>query len=124
VGYAVEAGLLDEAEAMHHEDRHLVSNMLGSPDMRIDVGSTIELADRDTLILASDGLFDNLHIEEIVQRIRKGPLGKVAAELVDDCRRRMEGVDAQQPCKPDDLTFVAFRLKPPRRRRVAAKPAD
>lgn len=119
VGYAVEAGLLDESEAMHHEDRHLVSNMLGSPDMRIDIGSTIELADRDTLILASDGLFDNLHIEEIVRHIRKGPLGKVATTLVDWCRRRMEGTEAEQPCKPDDLSFIAFRMNPPRRRRPA-----
>jgi serine/threonine protein phosphatase PrpC len=27
--YAVESGLLDEAEALHHADRHLVSNVVG-----------------------------------------------------------------------------------------------
>lgn len=122
VGYAVEAGLLDEAEAMHHEDRHVVSNMLGTPNMRIDLGSTIELAPRDTLLLASDGLSDNLSTEEIVARIRKGPLERVIRCLADDCRRRMDGMEFGQPCKPDDLTFIAFRLAPPRRQ--AAKPAD
>ncbi len=30
VGYAVHTGLLDETEAMHHEDRHLASNIIGS----------------------------------------------------------------------------------------------
>ena len=38
VGYGVESGLLDEKEAMYHEERHLVSNVVGSPDMRIESG--------------------------------------------------------------------------------------
>ncbi|MBN2475618.1 MAG: serine/threonine-protein phosphatase [Pirellulales bacterium] len=109
VGYAVEAGMLDASEAMHHEERHVVSNILGTPDMRIEVGSTIEMARYDTLLLATDGLFDNLHIEEIIERIRKGPLKRVMRTLVADCRRRMETAEEGQPCKPDDLTFVAFR---------------
>ena len=32
-GFAVEAGFLDEREALHHKDRHLVSNFIGSTDM-------------------------------------------------------------------------------------------
>ncbi len=109
VGYAVESGLLDETEAMNHADRHLVSNMLGAADMRIEVGSTIELARYDTLLLASDGLFDNLHLHEIVERIRKGPLEKVISILAEYCRDRMQGGRDGQPSKPDDLTFIAFR---------------
>lgn len=113
VGYALEAGLLDETEAMHHAQRHVVSNVIGTPDMRIEVGSTIEMARYDTLLLASDGLFDNLHTDEIVQRIRKGPLERVMRTLADDCRLRMDSPKEGQPSKPDDLTFVAFRLGRP-----------
>ena len=113
VGYAVEAGMLDETEAMHHAQRHVVSNVIGTPDMRIEVGSTIEMARYDTLLLASDGLFDNLHTEEIVERIRKGPLKRVMRSLIDDCRRRMQIAEPGQPSKPDDLTFVAFRFSRP-----------
>jgi serine/threonine protein phosphatase PrpC len=109
VGYAVESGLLDEAEAMHHAQRHVVSNVIGAPDMRIEVGSTLEMARYDTLLLASDGLFDNLHTDEIVERIRKGPLKRVMRNLIEDCRRRMQTAEEGQPSKPDDLTFVAFR---------------
>ena len=109
VGYAVEAGLLDESEAMNHEDRHLVSNVLGTPDMRIEVGSTIKLARYDTLLLASDGLFDNLTVDEIVDRLRKGPLEKAIDRLATDCRRRMQAPQPGEPSKPDDLTFIAFR---------------
>lgn len=112
VGYGVEAGMLDESEALNHDQRHVVSNVIGTPDMRIEVGSTVELARRDTLLLASDGLFDNFRTEEIVQRIRKGPLKHVMATLVDDCRRRMQHAEEGRPSKPDDLTFVAFRCAP------------
>lgn len=110
VGYAVEAGLLDEREAMHHEDRHIVSNVIGSPDMKIEIGPIIHLAPRDTLLLASDGLFDNLHVEEVVARVRKGPLQAAVEQLVTDARQRMNAAVPGQPSKPDDLTILAFRL--------------
>lgn len=111
VGYAVEAGVIDEAEAVHHEERHVVSNLLGSADMRIEIGPVVRLAPRDTLVLASDGLYDNLYFEEIVERVRKGPLPRVAKSLVDACRRRMTKSDTSRPSKPDDLAFLVFRSR-------------
>lgn len=109
VGYALLAGLLDEAAAMHHEDRHLVSNFVGTPEMRIELGPPLRMNPRDTLLLASDGLFDNLHIDEIAQRIRTGSLGRVADRLAADCRARMLHPQPDQPSKADDLTFIAYR---------------
>ena len=109
VGYAVESGLLDESEAMNHVERHIVSNIIGAPDMRIEIGPTIHLAPRDTLVLASDGLFDNFHIDEIQERVRKGPMHHVLDQLVQECRRRMKGLEQEMPSKPDDLTVILFR---------------
>ena len=109
VGYAVEAGLLDEHEAMHHEDRHLIFNMLGSPDMRIEVGSTLELAPLETVLVASDGLADNVHTAEIVDILRKGPLDEATRALVALARARMLERTEHQPHKPDDLTVVVWR---------------
>lgn len=111
VGFAVESGYLSEVDAMHHEDRHLVSNVLGTPRMRIDVGSPLELAPRDTVLLATDGLSDNLHVPEIVELICKGALPGAAARLADDATRRMTRPESGHPSKPDDLTFVIFRLR-------------
>ncbi len=108
-GFAVEAGFLDHREALHHAERHLVSNFLGSLDMRIDVGGTVELRPRDTIMLASDGLTDNVHLEEIVELIRKGPLDGAASLLVDKANRRMRGAGSGMPSKPDDLSLVLFR---------------
>ena len=111
VGFAVESGLLSEDDAMHHEDRHLVSNVLGTPDMRIDVGSVLQLAPRDTVLLASDGLSDNLHVSEIVEQIRKGPLEAGTRRLASVAVRRMTQAKSGQPSKPDDLTVLLFRLR-------------
>jgi serine/threonine protein phosphatase PrpC len=109
VGYAVEAGLLDPKEAIHHEDRHLVSNIVGSSEMRIEVGRTLELHKYDTVVLGSDGLFDNLHLEEITDFVRKGPLPLAAETLVTTCRHRMCQREQGHPSKPDDLTFLLYR---------------
>jgi serine/threonine protein phosphatase PrpC len=109
VGFAVEAGVLDETEAMHHEDRHLVSNVLGATDMRIEVGAPLALAGHDTVLLSSDGLLDNLHIAEVVDRVRMGPLEAGMRQLADTSLQRMTQPAAGEPSKPDDLTFVAYR---------------
>lgn len=114
-GFAVEAGLLDEDEAIQHEQRHVLFNVIGSPDMRVEIGAASKVAPRDTLLLASDGLFDNLFLDEIVDSIRKGPLERAADTLVERARQRMAGVVADRPCKPDDLTIVLYRPAPPRR---------
>lgn len=113
VGYAVESGLIDEAEAMNHEERHVVSNMVGSVEMRIEIGPAITLAARDTVLIGSDGLWDNLMFDDIVDRIRKGKLDLAAQKLVDAATRHMTETPEQQPSKPDDLTVIAFRLRTP-----------
>lgn len=109
VGYAVEAGVIGEAEAMHHAQRHIVSNVLGNPEMRIELGATLKLASRDTLIVASDGLSDNLHTDEILDCSRTGSLDTVGGRLVSRARARMDEPHPDHPSKPDDLTFVVFR---------------
>lgn len=109
VGYAVEAGLIDEREAMSHDDRHLVFNVVGTPEMRIEVGPRVELSDNDTVLVASDGLLDNLFANEIVETSRKGPLESVMNELVGEARKRMETALPGKPHKPDDLTLLVYR---------------
>ena len=108
-GYAQEAGMMDEHEAIHHEDRHILSNAVGASDMRIDVGPSVQMAPRDTVLLASDGLFDNLVFDRIVDRIRVGRLSGEVAKLSRETLRLMTSQSESHPSKPDDLTIVAFR---------------
>jgi len=121
-GFAVEAGLLDENEAVQHEQRHVLFNVVGSPDMRVDIAAPVRLADRDTVLLASDGLVDNLYVDEIVEIIRAGRLAKAADKLIAAARKRMITDGGTKPSKPDDLTVILYRKRAPRRRE-RARPA-
>lgn len=109
VGYAIESGMLDEEEAMHHDERHVVSNMLGASDMRIEIGPAIRMAARDTLLIGSDGVSDNLGVAEIVEIIRRGPLERAMKTLAAACRERMEHPSEGMASKPDDLSFILYR---------------
>lgn len=108
-GFAVEAGVLDQRAALHHEERHLVSNFIGTSDMRVDMGSGIRLNPRDTVLLASDGLTDNVHIHEITNLIRKGPMAVAVRSITGLARRRMTVETLHQPSKPDDISVILFR---------------
>jgi len=106
VGYAIESGMIDEDDAMHHDQRHVVSNLVGSREMHIEIGPAIRLANRDTIVVGSDGLFDNLHSNEVIQRSRMGrPLDRITA-LVALATERMNHHDDTLPGKPDDLTIL------------------
>jgi serine/threonine protein phosphatase PrpC len=109
VGYAEASGMLDEDAAMFHAERHIVSSMVGMADMRLEIGPVVNLALRDTVVVGSDGLFDNLFVGEIIELVRKGPLDQVGKRLVQACRERMVPGDEERPHKPDDLSFVLFR---------------
>jgi serine/threonine protein phosphatase PrpC len=109
VGYALEAGWISEEDALHHEERHLVSNMIGSPEMRIDVGPTVTMQPRDRLLIATDGLFDNAGLPEIIEIIRKGPLESAVTDLARSCHRKMTEPCDGEPSKPDDLSLVLYQ---------------
>lgn len=108
-GFAIETGLLTEDEAMHHEYRHILLNVIGAPSMRVDAAEPIELAQRDTVILASDGLLDNLYMSEILEEARCGSLRQSADKLVALANERMNTFDESVPSKPDDLSVILYR---------------
>ncbi len=109
VGYGLEAGLIEAGDGLDHEDRHLISSCVGMEGMRIEVASAIPLAARDTVVLASDGLWDNLHAAEVAEVVRKGPLLVAVRELVERCQQRMRGEDEAVTGKPDDLSILLYR---------------
>jgi serine/threonine protein phosphatase PrpC len=109
VGYAVQAGVLDPGDALHHEDLSVVSNLVGTQDMRIEIGPEFRLSERDTVVLASDGVFDNFHAQQVAEVVRAGSLDKVALKLRSACLEAMNSPKEGQPSKPDDLTFILYR---------------
>ncbi|MEM9401523.1 MAG: protein phosphatase 2C domain-containing protein [Pseudomonadota bacterium] len=115
-GYAIEAGYLDEYIALFHPERHLVSNFVGTIDMTIEVGPSVSMRPLDTLVVASDGLTDNLFRDEVIELARKGPLLEAREQLVGTAQERMLAPLSGCPSKPDDLSLIVFRRRRKSRR--------
>ncbi len=105
-GFGVEAGLLSEREAMAHDDRSIVLNILGSPEMFVHVSQPVRLRPRDSVLLASDGLSDNLVTDRIVEGMRIGRCEAAVEALAVTVRRHMHDESAGHP---DDLTLLLYR---------------
>lgn len=108
VSYAQEAGLLSEDEALRHSERHIVSNVIGDQEMSVQVGPPVKLAARDTIVVASDGVFDNASTEEIVGDVRAGPIAQATSRLLARVQGRMLVVESGIG-KPDDITLAVLR---------------
>ncbi len=108
VGFAMESGMMAHDDVMAHEDRHVVFNVVGDPSMRIEMGPILIMSARDTVVIASDGLSDNMKTEEVIEHLRKGPLAAAANRVCKLAGQQMLQSELQ-PSKPDDLTMLAFR---------------
>ena len=109
IGYAVICGALNQEQAMLHPERNLITNYVGCNDMHINIGPIMELAAKDTVILSSDALPDNLYEEEICEFVRKGPLLDGVNELIAQCYQNMKEPLPDRRCHPDDFTLISFR---------------
>ncbi|MBT8151947.1 MAG: protein phosphatase 2C domain-containing protein [Gammaproteobacteria bacterium] len=105
VGYGIEAGLLHTDAALDHDERHVVLSLVGTSDMRVEIGAPLPLKRFDTLLLCSDGLTDNVGLLDIVELLRKGPIDKIIVALQEKATRNM----ALGNGHPDDLTLAIYR---------------
>jgi serine/threonine protein phosphatase PrpC len=112
VGYALESGFINEEQAIHHEERNLVSNVIGTAEMSIEIGPVMKISPRDTLVLSSDSLPDNLYVDEIIESVRTGKLEQAAVRLMDSVDQRMRNPGVDHPCHSDDFTFILYRPIP------------
>lgn len=109
VGYAMAAGVLDPDDAHHHKERHILSNCIGSREMRVEVGAPTSMAALDTLVLATDGITDNVKRQTLIDLVRVGPLTTVAENVRSQAHAAMEGKVSGLPAHPDDATLLLFR---------------
>ena len=107
-----EANGLDEKEALFHPQRHLLNNMMGDRALWVEKQDALELASRDTVLLGTDGLWDNLFLSEIVELIRVGELFESAGKLAETVIQRMDHPVTGLPSKPDDISFILYRPSP------------
>ncbi len=67
----------------------------------------VHLKRHDTLLLATDGLADNIEKQSIIDTIRKGALPKCSDQLYNTAAERM--LDPAERYKPDDITCILYR---------------
>jgi serine/threonine protein phosphatase PrpC len=109
-GYAEQAGISKKSIASELAgEEQLVLNFVGSHQMSVDVGPALELSRYDTIVLASDGLSDNLSLDEILEYSRIGAVEQCAASLLSAAVSRIESGSADS--KPDDVTVMVCRKR-------------
>lgn len=106
VGYGLEAGLIQEHEVLDHPNLNQVSNLMGEGEMHIHIGPEIKMKIKDSLLLASDGIFDNYNSEQLIDTIRIGKLEEVVANLLKIFQEEPD----KNLKKYDDYSFVICRL--------------
>lgn len=81
----VALGLLRASEQEQHPERNKVLNCLGSPfEPTIEISRGVELAEGDTLLLCSDGLWSAMPQEVICARLAAGKVADVVPAMVRD----------------------------------------
>jgi serine/threonine protein phosphatase PrpC len=83
--------------------------MMGDPALWLEKQDALELASRDTVLLGTDGLWDNLFLSEIVELIRVGELFASAQKLAETVIQRMDHPVRGLPSKPDDVSFILYQ---------------
>jgi serine/threonine protein phosphatase PrpC len=121
VAYGVHCGLIDPADALAHEHRNVVSNVVGSNEMRIELGPHLKLAPRDLVLICSDGITDNLHAPEIAAEIAGKSPEAAAAAMVEALRHRRE-LYGNSVFKDDDSTMILYRRSARRKKTSQADP--
>lgn len=109
VGLQVRDGMLTEEQAIRHSELHLVHNLLGVGCCHVDTSAAVELSSGDTVVVATDGLFDNMLPREVIAGTVRLGLEMGVRGLADHAWRRMTNPGNLDPSKPDDLAIVAYR---------------
>ena len=79
----VEAGLITPEDAVQHELRNVVTQVLGNkPEIHVHLAAPRTLRNGDILLLCSDGLYDALSENEMLQLLTGGQPPTAAAALV------------------------------------------
>ena len=105
VGYKVEAGEVDQAQSLEEDDRYLVTNMLGDENIRIESTSGFNLKKGHTIVIGTDGIFDNLSHESLSEIISGGVFDESFQSLCHICEEQNEQVWK----KDDDIAFIVLR---------------
>lgn len=105
VGRLVESGVLSSEEAESHPQRHILTAALGAgSDLMADYPEVpLELEQGDILVLCTDGLWGQVHDEELLEVVAQTQPAQACEKLVKIARNRGG---------PDNITVQVLRIDP------------
>ncbi len=96
-------GLVTEDEMRHHPQKGKLTKCVGGPNKpSIALGEETALARDDVLLLCSDGLWEALTPDELLQLMKRGSLDEATEEMLFNAEARM-----QDGC--DNLSVMCLR---------------
>ncbi|WP_412473721.1 PP2C family protein-serine/threonine phosphatase [Halobacteriovorax sp. YZS-1-1] len=105
VGHMVKAGVLGQEESLSHPERNYVNNLMGDDLIKIESTSSSIMKKGHTVLIGSDGLFDNIPHDTLTELIGQGGFDKSFEDLVNFCKTQTE----DKWLKFDDTSFVVIR---------------
>ena len=105
VGHAIESGHISQTESLEHDHRHIVNNMLGDPAIRIETTTRFEIKKGHTILLGSDGLFDNIDHDRLTEILSGGNFQDSFQSLLDLIGSRR----GDNWIKDDDISLIVLR---------------
>ncbi len=115
VAALIQSGEITEEDALFHEERHLVVNVIGDPELEPEIGPSVKLDDGDYLLLASDGLFDNYSLGQLLSVWQGDDLESLGQSLKNCLLQKYklfedEDEESDEWAKADDMTFLLSRF--------------
>tara|TARA_R110002072_G_scaffold534_7_gene4089 strand:+ start:129 stop:905 length:777 start_codon:yes stop_codon:yes gene_type:complete len=105
VGHRVKAGDISQSESLHDSERHYVNNMMGDEFVKIESTTNIQIKKGHTILIGSDGIFDNLSHSELHLLAASGSFESSFEGLVKVCTEQ----DEEKWIKDDDIAFILVR---------------
>jgi serine/threonine protein phosphatase PrpC len=104
VGHKIQAGVLEQKKSLEDPNRYSVNNLLGDETIRIEATSKMLLKKGHTILIGSDGIFDNIPHQELTDLLSGGSYEESFDTLVKRCQDR-----GDKWLKDDDISFVLIR---------------
>ena len=105
VGFGVEAGLIEQEQSLDDPERHIVTNLMGDSYIRMEGSSGIEMKKGHTVLIGTDGLFDNISHEALKDTVAKGDFDGAFNSLLETSQAQ----DPEGWKKYDDIAWVLLR---------------
>lgn len=108
----IKTGIVSERDAAYHPQRHIVTKAVtGNSFTEFDILPTIQLETGDRLMVATDGLTDNLRLNEIADLTMGQEVGAAVKALMDFCLDKMNGSHISKwqgslKPKPDNISIL------------------